>query len=180
MKVKKTLLNDLLIIYPSVFCDKRGYFMESYNKNELSKYIGDYQFVQDNQSLSSKGVLRGLHFQKPPFDQGKLVRVIKGAVNDVVVDIRKKSSTYGKVFKIKLSESNFTMLWIPPGFAHGFETLEDDTIFAYKVTNDYNKASEGSILWNDPTLNIEWETKNPTISAKDNEGELFENFKSLF
>ena len=180
MKVEKTLLNDLLIIYPNVFGDERGYFMESFNKDALSNYIGDYEFVQDNQSLSAKGVIRGLHFQNPPYDQGKLVRVIKGAVNDVVVDIRKKSSTYGKVFKIKLSESNFNMLWIPPGFAHGFETLEDNTIFAYKVTNWYNKESEGSILWNDPTLNIDWKTKKPTISIKDNEGELFENFKSLF
>ena len=180
MKVEKTLLNDLLLIHPNVFGDERGYFMESFNKNTISTHIGDYQFVQDNQSLSAKGVLRGLHFQNPPYDQGKLVRVIKGSVNDVVVDIRKKSSTYGKVFKTKLSESNFKMLWIPPGFAHGFETLEDNTIFAYKVTNDYNKESEGSILWNDPTLNIEWETKNPTTSKKDNKGELFENFNSLF
>ena len=180
MKVETTLLNDLLIIYPNVFGDERGYFMESFNKNVLSGHIGNYQFVQDNQSLSAKGVIRGLHFQNPPYDQGKLVRVIKGAVNDVVVDIRKKSSTYGKVFKIKLSESNFKMLWIPPGFAHGFETLEDNTIFAYKVTNWYNKESEGSILWNDPTLNIDWETKNPTTSTKDNEGELFEIFQSLF
>ncbi len=180
MKVEKTLLNDLLIIYPNVFGDDRGYFMESFNKDAISNHIGDYEFVQDNQSLSVKDVIRGLHFQNPPYDQGKLVRVIKGAVNDVVVDIRKKSSTYGKVFKIKLSESNFKMLWIPPGFAHGFETLEDNTIFAYKVTNGYNKESEGCILWNDPTLNIDWETKKPTISTKDNEGELFGNFKSLF
>ena len=132
------------------------------------------------QSLSQKGVVRGLHFQNPPFDQGKLVRVIKGSVNDVVVDIRKSSSTYGEVFNTRLTESNFKMLWIPPGFAHGFETLEDDTIFAYKVTNDYNKESEGSILWNDKTLNIKWETKNPVISEKDGNGELFENFNSLF
>ena len=180
MKVEKTLLNDLLLIRPDVFVDERGYFLESFNKNAMATYIGDYQFVQDNQSLSGKGMLRGLHFQNPPHDQGKLVRVIKGAVNDVAVDIRKKSSTYGKVFKIKLSESNFKMLWIPPGFAHGFETLEDDTIFAYKVTNYYNKESEGCILWNDPTLNIKWETKNPTTSKKDNKAELFENFNSLF
>ncbi|MBK21597.1 MAG: dTDP-4-dehydrorhamnose 3,5-epimerase [Flavobacteriales bacterium] len=180
MKVEKTLLKDLLIISPKVFVDERGYFMESFNRKTLGNHIGDYQFIQDNQSLSVKGVLRGLHFQNPPFHQGKLVRVIKGAVNDVAVDIRKNSPTYGKHFKIRLSESNFKMLWIPPGFAHGFETLEDDTIFAYKVTNDYDKESEGSILWNDPTLNIEWETKNPTISDKDDKSELFENFKSLF
>jgi dTDP-4-dehydrorhamnose 3,5-epimerase len=159
MKVEKTPIKDLLIISPKVFGDERGYFMESFNKKDLIKEIGSFEFVQDNQSLSSKGVLRGLHFQNFPYEQGKLVRVIKGAVNDVVVDIRKTSSTYGKVFKIKLSEYNFKMLWIPPGFAHGFETLEDDTIFSYKVTNYYDKDSEQSILWNDSTLNIEWETK---------------------
>ena len=180
MKIEKTDIDDLLIIYPQVFGDDRGYFMEAFNKKKLADFIGDNEFIQDNQSLSQKGVIRGLHFQNPPFEQGKLVRVIKGSVNDVVVDIRKNSSTYGKYFKIKLSESNFKMLWIPPGFAHGFETLEDDTIFAYKVTNDYNKESEGSILWNDKTLNIKWETKNPVISKKDGNGELFENFNSLF
>jgi len=180
MKIESTPLKDVLIITPNVFGDHRGYFMESFNDKEITKYIGKYSFVQDNQSLSSKGVLRGLHFQNPPYEQGKLVRVIKGAVNDVVVDIRKDSSTYGKTFKIKLSEENFKMLWIPPGFAHGFETLEDDTIFAYKVTNYYNKESEGSIIWNDPTLNLNWETENPSTSVKDNEGELFENFNSLF
>jgi dTDP-4-dehydrorhamnose 3,5-epimerase len=154
--------------------------MESFNKNTLSNFIGDFEFIQDNQSLSQKGVIRGLHFQNPPFEQGKLVRVIKGSANDIVVDIRKKSLTYGEVFKINLSESNFKMLWIPPGFAHGFETLEDETIFSYKVTNDYNKESEGSILWNDKILNIEWETKDPIVSEKDTNSELFQNFNSLF
>jgi len=180
MKIEKTEIDDLLVISPRVFGDKRGYFMESFNKKILSDFIGNYEFIQDNQSLSQKGVIRGLHFQNPPFEQGKLVRVIKGSVNDIVVDIRKNSSTYGKVFKIKLSESNFKMLWIPPGFAHGFETLEDETIFSYKVTNDYNKESEGSILWNDKILNIEWETKDPIVSEKDTNSELFENFNSLF
>jgi len=180
MKIDKTEIEDLLVISPRVFGDKGGYFMESFNKKILSDFIGNYEFIQDNQSLSQKGVIRGLHFQNPPFEQGKLVRVIKGSVNDIVVDIRKSSSTYGKVFKIKLSESNFKMLWIPPGLAHGFETLEDETIFSYKVTNDYNKESEGSILWNDKTLNIEWETKNPIVSEKDGNSELFENFNSLF
>ena len=180
MKIEKTEIDDLLVISPRVFGDKRGYFMESFNKKILSDFIGNYEFIQDNQSLSQKGVIRGLHFQNSPFEQGKLVRVIKGSVNDIVVDIRKSSSTYGKVFKIKLSESNFKMLWIPPGFAHGFETLEDETIFSYKVTNDYNKESEGSILWNDKILNIEWETKDPIVSEKDTNSELFENFNSLF
>lgn len=180
MKIEKTTLNDVLVISPNVFGDHRGYFLESFNESKITSAIGDFKFVQDNQSLSSKGVLRGLHFQNPPFEQGKLVRVIKGSVNDVIVDIRKNSSTYGKSFKICLSEENFKMLWIPPGFAHGFETLEDDTIFAYKVTEYYNKDSEGAIIWNDPTLNIKWESKNPNTSKKDNEGELFEDFKSLF
>ncbi len=180
MKVIATPISGLYEIIPNVFGDHRGYFMESFNAKDLKEIIGEFEFVQDNQSLSSKGVLRGLHFQNPPFEQGKLVRVIKGSVNDVVVDIRKNSPTYGKSFKIKLSEENFKMLWIPPGFAHGFETLEDNTIFAYKVTKYYNPDSEGSIIWNDPTLNIDWETKNPSTSKKDNDGELFENFSSLF
>jgi dTDP-4-dehydrorhamnose 3,5-epimerase len=180
MKIEKTKIDGLLIISPKVFGDQRGYFMESFNKKKIADFIGNYEFIQDNQSLSQKGVVRGLHFQNPPFEQGKLVRVIKGSVNDIVVDIRKSSLTYGKVFKTKLSESNFKMLWIPPGFAHGFETLEDETIFSYKVTSDYNKESEGSILWNDKILNIEWETKDPIVSEKDTNSELFENFNSLF
>ena len=180
MKIEKTEIDGLHIIYPQVFEDDRGYFIESFNKKKLANLIGNHEFIQDNQSLSQKGVIRGLHFQNPPFEQGKLVRVIKGSVNDVVVDIRKSSSTYGEVFKINLSESNFKMLWIPPGFAHGFETLEEGTIFAYKVTNDYNKESEDSILWNDKILNIEWETKSPIVSEKDSNSELFQNFNSLF
>ena len=180
MKIEKTILKDVLIFTPTVFGDKRGYFLESFNADFISKEIGDFKFVQDNQSLSSKDVLRGLHFQNPPFDQGKLVRVIKGAVNDVIVDIRKESPTYGQSLLVKLSEDNFKMLWVPPGFAHGFETLEDDTIFVYKVTNYYNKESEGSIMWNDPTLKIKWETKNPLVSEKDNSSTYFKNFNSLF
>jgi len=180
MKFEKTPLNDVYIITPPVFGDHRGYFMESFNQKKLEKVIGTINFVQDNQSLSSKNVIRGLHYQAPPHAQGKLVRVIKGSVNDVIVDIRRNSSTYGKSLKVFLSAENFKMLWIPPGFAHGFETLEDETIFAYKVTNYYNKESEGSIKWDDPTLSIEWETQNPSTSEKDKEGELFENLCSLF
>lgn len=180
MKVEKTDIDGLLVLTPTVFGDHRGYFTESFNKKSFTEIIGAFDFVQDNQSLSNKNVLRGLHFQNPPFAQGKLVRVIKGSVNDVVVDIRKSSKTYGKSFSILLSEQNFKMLWIPPGFAHGFETLEDNTIFAYKVTNYYNQASEGSIIWNDPTLAIKWQSSNPSTSEKDNNGELFENFTSLF
>jgi dTDP-4-dehydrorhamnose 3,5-epimerase len=180
MRFEKTKLKGVCIITPKIIGDERGYFMESFNKKKLENIIGPVNFVQDNQSLSSKGVLRGLHYQEPPYAQGKLVRVTKGAVNDIIVDIRKDSITYGKNFKILLSEKNFKMLWIPPGFAHGFETLDDETIFTYKVTNYYNKESEKTIKWNDPTLEIEWETKNPSTSEKDNQGELFENFESLF
>ena len=176
MKFEETSLKDVYTITPNVIGDYRGYFMESFNKKKFESIIGPVNFVQDNQSLSSKGVLRGLHLQEPPYAQGKLVRVTKGSVNDVIVDIRKDSLTYGENFKIFLSEKNFKMLWIPPGFAHGFETLEDETIFTYKVTNYYNKESERTIRWNDPTLSIEWETEDPSTSEKDNQGELFENF----
>src|SRR4029078_13170756 len=123
--------------------------------------------VQDNQSLSQKGVLRGLHFQNPPPPQGKLVRVIKGSVYDVAVDIRKSSPTYGKWFGLELTEKNKWMLYIPEGFALGFSTLEDNTIFSYKCTNTYNKQSEGCILWNDKGLNIDWNVENPLLSPKD-------------
>ena len=180
MKFEKTALEGVFILIPKVFGDDRGYFFEPFNKKEFTANVGDFNFVQDNQSKSSKGVLRGLHFQNPPFEQGKLIRVIKGSVSDVIVDIRKSSKTYGKHLKVTLTESNFKMLWIPPGFAHGFETLEDNTIFAYKVTNYYNKESEGCILWNDPNLEIKWESEHPLVSDKDKTAKNFENFNSLF
>ena len=180
MKFEKTAIEGVFIITPKVFGDDRGYFFEPFNKNQFTANVGEFNFVQDNQSKSSKGVLRGLHFQNPPFEQGKLVRVIKGSVSDVIVDIRKSSKTYGKHLKVLLTESNFKMLWIPHGFAHGFETLEDDTIFAYKVTNYYNKESEGCILWNDPNLKIKWESAYPLVSDKDKIANNFENFNSLF
>ena len=138
------------------------------------------KFVQDNQSLSQRGIVRGLHFQSPPFAQGKLIRVIQGSVNDVVVDIRKHSKTFGQHFAIELNDENMTMFWIPPGFAHGFLTLEDNTIFFYKCTNYYNKASEDTLLWSDSTLNIDWKIQNPIISEKDMEGKPFHGFLSLF
>ena len=140
----------------------------------------DLDFVQDNQSLSSKGVLRGLHFQNPPYAQGKLVRVIKGAVLDISVDIRKDSPTYGQHFSVELSEENKTVFWIPPGFAHGFVTLEDNTIFSYKCTEVYNAASEGSLLWNDADLNIDWGIADPLVSDKDRVVGNFKDFKSKF
>lgn len=163
-----------------VFEDDRGHFFESYNQNQLSPILGDTSFVQDNQSLSKKGVLRGLHFQKPPYDQGKLVRVIKGSVLDVAVDIRINSPTYGMHQTILLSEENKINFWIPSGFAHGFVALEEDTIFAYKCTNYYHSASEDALIWNDPDLAIDWGVSDPLVSEKDQEAKLFKDFNSPF
>jgi dTDP-4-dehydrorhamnose 3,5-epimerase len=180
MQLLPTTIAGLSIVQPKVFEDTRGYFFESYNKSIFLDNGISEEFVQDNQSLSHKGVLRGLHFQNPPHAQGKLVRVIKGAVLDVALDIRKGSATYGKWYAHELSEHNRTMMWIPPGFAHGFLTLQDNTIFSYKCTNYYNKASEDCILWNDPDLGIDWGIKDPLISEKDKEGKAFRAFTSLF
>ena len=181
MEIITTKIPDLLIIKPNVFRDDRGYFFESYNKEFFLSQGIDQNFVQDNESKSNKGVLRGLHFQRPPFAQGKLVRVIKGAVLDVAVDLRKSSPTYGQWESIELSEENKMMYWVPPGFAHGFVTLEDNTIFSYKCTNVYSKKSEGSIVWNDPDLNIEWGNGiEPLLSGKDKVGPDFKNFISPF
>lgn len=181
MEVIETKIPDLVIIKPTVFQDDRGYFFESYNKEKfLSKGI-DQNFVQDNESKSMKGVLRGLHFQKPPFSQGKLVRVMKGAVLDVAVDLRKKSPTFGQWESIVLTDENKFMYWVPPGFAHGFVTLEDHTVFFYKCTNVYNKESEGSLRWNDPTLNIDWgDIAEPILSGKDKIASFFNDFESPF
>lgn len=180
MEIKTTPIKDLLIIQPRVFPDNRGYFFESFNQR---KYIAeglDLTFVQDNLSKSDQGVLRGLHFQKPPYAQGKLVYVIRGSVLDVAVDLRKDSQTYGQHFSIVLSEENHTQFYVPEGFAHGFVTLEDNTIFAYKCTNFYNPESEGAIIWNDRDLNIDWKINQPTISEKDMKAVDFKNFKSPF
>jgi dTDP-4-dehydrorhamnose 3,5-epimerase len=180
MEVIKTKIKDLLIIKPKVFADSRGYFFESYNADVFKQNNITVNFVQDNQSLSSTGVLRGLHFQAPPFDQGKLVRVITGAVLDIAVDIRKDSPTYGEHIAIELTEENKSMFYIPPGFAHGFLTLRDNTIFSYKCTNVYNKLSEGCVLWNDTDLNINWNVANPILSEKDLVGTPFKEFNSPF
>ena len=180
MEVIKTKIEGLLIINPRVFGDVRGYFFESYNDSVFKEHGIDVEFIQDNQSLSNSGVLRGLHFQAPPYDQGKLVRVITGAVLDVAVDIRKNSTTYGEHIAIELSEDNKTMFYIPPGFAHGFLTLKDSTIFSYKCTNLYNKSSEGTVLWNDSDLNINWNISNPVLSEKDLVGTIFKDFSSPF
>ena len=170
----------MLVIKPIILVDDRGYFFESWSKKSFTEVGLDLNFVQDNQSLSSIGVLRGLHFQNPPYAQGKLVRVIKGAVLDVAVDIRKYSPTYGQYFSIELSEENKTILWIPPGFAHGFVSLVDNTIFSYKCTEVYNKDSEGDLLWNDADLNIDWRVLNPSVSEKDMLACIFKDFKSKF
>ncbi|MCD6113544.1 MAG: dTDP-4-dehydrorhamnose 3,5-epimerase [Bacteroidales bacterium] len=180
MEFIKTDIPDVMIIKPRVFSDKRGYFFESYNHAKFLEKGFNHIFVQDNESKSQKGVLRGLHFQKPPFAQGKLVRVMKGAVLDVAVDIRKNSPYYGKWVSVVLTDKNKFMYWIPEGFAHGFVTLEDDTVFFYKCTQVYNKESEGSILWNDPDINIKWDIDNPILSDKDINAPLFKDFISPF
>ena len=167
MTIIPTHIPDLKILEPAVFADGRGYFFESYSYEKLKDLGIDKVFVQDNESKSQKGVLRGLHFQNPPFAQAKLVRVVKGAVLDVAVDIRKDSPTYGQHVCVELSEQNKRMFYIPEGFAHGFLTLEDNTVFSYKCSAYYNKESEGSLLWNDETLGIDWGVENPILSEKD-------------
>jgi len=181
MVEEKIDIEGLRIFNPVAFRDQRGYFMELYNEQRLNNAInGEVSFVQDNISNSHKNVVRGLHFQAPPFAQGKLVKVLKGKIMDVVVDIRKESVTYGKHLKIELSEENRTQLWIPEGFAHGFIALEDNTLLSYKCTNYYSKAHEMALLWNDPHLNIDWEIENPIVSEKDLQAPSFNSFKSPF
>jgi dTDP-4-dehydrorhamnose 3,5-epimerase len=180
MEIIKTELEGLLIIKPDVFEDERGYFFESYNREKFKNAGIDLNFVQDNESKSKKGVVRGLHLQAPPFEQGKLVRVMRGSVLDVAVDIRKNSPTFGKWASIRLSGNNKWMYWIPPGFAHGFATLEDETIFFYKCTNVYNKESESYFLWNDPDVNIDWGINDPVVSERDRMAPRFSDFVSPF
>lgn len=180
MNIIRTALSGLLLIEPRVFGDDRGYFFESYNKRVFEEAGLHMEFMQDNESCSSKGVLRGLHFQEPPYEQGKLVRVARGAVMDVSVDIRKDSPTYGKWEAFELSAKNKRMLWIPPGFAHGFLTLAENTVFIYKCTNLYNRESENSIFWNDPDLKIDWGIDRPLVSEKDQEAPFFRDLASPF
>lgn len=184
MNFIQTPISDLLVIEPKVWKDNRGYFYESFSTKFFSAAGIDVNFVQDNQSFSQKGALRGLHAQKPPFAQGKLVRVIQGSVLDVAVDIRKDSPTYGQHFGIELSGENHRQLWVPPGFLHGFLTLEDDTIFTYKVSNYYDKDSEIGVLWNDKDLNINWSAAITAdeflLSDKDQVLPGFKDFSSPF
>ncbi|KPM46903.1 dTDP-4-dehydrorhamnose 3,5-epimerase [Jiulongibacter sediminis] len=166
MEFRKTSIEGLIEIKPRIFKDPRGYFFESY-QYELFKQNGIAEvFVQDNQSYSTKGVLRGLHLQKDPFAQGKLVRVIKGKVLDVAVDARPGSPTFGQWDSVVLDDEQNNMFYVPPGFLHGFVTLED-AIFSYKCTNYYNRESEQGVIWNDSDLNIDWGIENPLVSEKD-------------
>jgi dTDP-4-dehydrorhamnose 3,5-epimerase len=182
MKFIDTKIEGLMIIESIVFGDARGYFLESYNQKKFQEVVGETYFVQDNESKSTKGVLRGLHFQKPPFEQAKLVRCIEGEVLDVAVDIRKNSKTYGKHFVLLLSAENKRQLFIPRGFAHGFLVLSDSATFSYKVDNTYSPAHDAGIRWNDKELNIQWgmEDSEVIISEKDSELPFFSKFESPF
>lgn len=176
MEVLDTAIHDVKIIQPKVFGDDRGFFLETFEKHRYQQMLSiDYDFVQDNHSRSRKGVLRGLHFQREN-PQGKLVRVVRGEVFDVAVDIRKYSPTYGKWAGVILSEENKTQFWIPPGLAHGFVVLSDIADFEYKCTDYYNPASEGCLIWNDPTVGIEWPLQSePILSDKDKLGKLLQD-----
>lgn len=181
MKVVERALNGLIVFKPTVFSDDRGVFFESYSESVILSEIGhENSFVQDNHSVSKKNVVRGLHFQSPPYAQGKLVRVVNGAALDVAVDIRVGSPTYGKAFSVELNLVNNYIFWIPPGFAHGFSSLKEETVFLYKCTAMYNKSSEGTILFNDQELDIDWKVKSPIVSEKDLQGTAFSQFKSPF
>jgi dTDP-4-dehydrorhamnose 3,5-epimerase len=182
MKVTTTPIDGLLLIEPRIFPDDRGYFYESYSQKKYVDAGITANFVQDNQSSSSKGTMRGLHAQAPPFGQGKLVRVTQGSVIDVAVDIRKGSPTYGQHFSVELSAKNHLQFWIPEGFLHGFFTLEDDTVFAYKITNFYDKDSEIGVKITDPLLGIKWPdlAKDIILSAKDEVLPDFKDFVSPF
>jgi dTDP-4-dehydrorhamnose 3,5-epimerase len=172
MNIIKTAIPDVLIIEPKVFGDERGFFFESFNQKFFEDAVGHpVNFVQDNHSKSSKGVLRGLHYQLAPHAQGKLVRCVAGEVFDVAVDIRKSSPTFGQWVGVNLSAENKRQFWIPEGFAHGFVTLSDGAEFLYKTTNYYAPMSERSICWNDADININWGIEEPILSAKDLAGE---------
>lgn len=177
MKIQKTNLKDVFVIKPSVFRDERGFFLETYNKDRYKEFGIPNTFVQDNHSRSTKGVLRGLHFQiNNP--QGKLVSCPRGSVFDVAVDIDPNSSNYGEYFAIELSEQNKYQLWIPPGYAHGFYVLSDIADFHYKCTDYYFSEDQGGIIWNDNLINIEWPSKNPILSEKDSRNPSLEEYNA--
>lgn len=183
MNIIKTNIKDVLIIEPKIFGDERGYFFESFNAKEFSEKTGaEVTFVQDNESKSRYGVLRGLHFQMPPYTQSKLVRVVKGRVLDVAVDIRKGSPTFGQYVSCELTEENHLQFFIPKGFAHGFCVLSEDAIFQYKCDEFYHPESEGAIAWNDPALGIDWPVVEADIflSEKDKNHPLLKDFDTPF
>lgn len=180
MKIHNTPIEGLLVIDATIFEDERGYFFESFRVSALEEYLPGIKFLQDNESKSNTGVVRGLHLQQPPFGQGKLIRVVTGRILDVAVDIRKNSPTYGQHFSIELSGKNKKSFFIPEGFAHGFSCLENHTIVQYRCTNYYNKASELGIAWNDPILNIDWQIDEPIISEKDQLNTSFSKFNSPY
>jgi dTDP-4-dehydrorhamnose 3,5-epimerase len=182
MNIEFTEIKDLLIVTPTVFEDERGYFMESYNKTKLVELGINIDFVQDNQSFSKKGTLRGLHYQNPPFAQTKLVRVLEGEIIDVAVDLRKDSSTYGQSYAVLLTSENKKQLLVPQGFAHGFSVVSETAVVMYKCDQFYNKASEGGIRFDDSKLNIDWgmDLKEAIVSEKDLVLPDFENCNSQF
>lgn len=182
MEIIKTNIEGVVIIEPRIFKDDRGYFFESFSQREFEEKVCKTTFVQDNESKSSYGVLRGLHFQKPPFAQSKLVRVIKGAVLDVAVDIRKGSPTFGQYVSVELTGDNHRQFFIPRGFAHGFSVLSEEVIFQYKCDNFYSPQSEGAIAWNDPDLNIDWRIpiEEVVLSEKDSKHPKLKDLQSVF
>ncbi len=182
MNIIKTEIDGVVIIEPRLFKDDRGYFFESYSEKDFNAQVREIKFVQDNESKSSYGVLRGLHFQKPPYAQSKLVRVIKGAVLDVAVDIRKGSPTFGKHVAVELTEDNHRQFFIPRGFAHGFSVLTPEVIFQYKCDNFYAPQSEGALAWNDPDLGIDWRIPSDKIilSEKDKHHPRLKDAEWLF
>lgn len=180
VEVKQTGLKGLKVLQPSIHKDERGYFAEFYNERALAGQGVEKIFTQDNISRSRRGVVRGLHFQRPPYAQCKLVGVLEGRALDVVVDLRKKSKTFGQVFTIELSAENLTQLLVPEGFAHGFSVLSETCVFFYKCTRHYHQPSEMGIRWNDPQLNVDWQVESPDISEKDAELPLWQDFETPF
>lgn len=181
MEIIRPFIHGLITLIPKKHEDDRGHFLESFNQRVFNEIVGkEILFVQDNESVSKKNVLRGLHFQHPPHAQGKLVRVANGSALDIAVDLRRNSPTYGKWHSELLSADNGKLFWIPEGFAHGFLALENDTRFLYKCTDYYAPQSEGTILWNDTSIGIEWGVSAPLISEKDQIGTVFEQFLSPF